>query len=340
MSLIYQALKQSEQRVSAAPVIALRARPTAQAAVLRPRSPTLNKALGWTVVVVALGISVGYFFSQGLRGQAQGATARGVPAAAEPALAQVAPSGVELATPTKSFSAAEATKQPTPSEERAAAVSLVSLPRALQPLPTMPLKLRMVERLPQAPKAASASPAQAAKNPVEPAVAVPTNTAKVTQASLPLSPAAAVLASSGTASVSAADTSASALSPKTSSAENVTALFDSLNQALAAHDQTAAQQHLRRIQDRLPDGSIARLRAEAWFAHQTGDLSAASRIYSLLLEKLPGDELSAINLVSIERKQNRPDQAKDVVKRALRYNPNSAALRSASDQLSVAKVAQ
>jgi predicted Zn-dependent protease len=99
-----------------------------------------------------------------------------------------------------------------------------------------------------------------------------------------------------------------------------------------------AQTQLQGIQAMLPESSVARLRAESWFAHQTGDVDSASRIYRRLLEKVPGDELSSVNLAAIEKKRQRPDQAKEVLAKALRQNPSSSVLRSAIDQLAQSEV--
>ena len=260
---------------------------------------------------------------------------------------QAPPSVLRAATPTQAAPTAPLTDQKTLPEKRPSELPSVALPRALQPLPTIPLKLRRVDRLPQPPKTATtpvtqlASPvntAQTVKGAFEPSVPTPKSTTESAQASAPTSAPAVALSALNRPIASTPDSSISSMSPKETVSEDVGSLFESMNQALASHDNTAAQRHLQSIESRLPEGSIARLRAQAWFAHLTGDLPAASRTYRLLLEKLPGDELSAINLVSIERQQNRPDQARAVVKRALRYNTNSTALHSASEQLSLDRV--
>jgi tetratricopeptide (TPR) repeat protein len=118
----------------------------------------------------------------------------------------------------------------------------------------------------------------------------------------------------------------------------VRALFDALNQALERQDKALAQTKLQGIQSQLAESSVARLRAESWFAHQTGDLDNASRIYRRLLEKMPGDELTSVNLASIEKKRQRPDEAKAVLAKALRQNPSSGVLRSAVEQLAQSEV--
>jgi tetratricopeptide (TPR) repeat protein len=110
-----------------------------------------------------------------------------------------------------------------------------------------------------------------------------------------------------------------------------------MNHALDNKDDATARRHLQAIQAQLPATSVARLRAEAWFAYQSGDLSSAQRTYRHLLDRLPADEQSALTLAAIEKKSARPDQARDILSRSLRHNPGSAPLRSAMDQLAASE---
>ena len=116
---------------------------------------------------------------------------------------------------------------------------------------------------------------------------------------------------------------------------NIQELFEVFNRALADRDTTLAQKQLALIQSNLPEFSIARMRAEAWFAQQTADMDVARRLYVRLLDKLPGDESASVNLASIERLQMRFDAAKETLAKALRNNPNSTVLRSALDQITL-----
>lgn len=120
--------------------------------------------------------------------------------------------------------------------------------------------------------------------------------------------------------------------PSTSGRE-VAAHFHSLNQALAQGDHTAAGQHLKAIQAGLPAGTVARLRAEAWTWFQTGELERAQGAYQSLLDKVPGDENAALNLVSLLQQRKQPEEARRTLVRALASAPNSANLRRALQQL-------
>lgn len=115
---------------------------------------------------------------------------------------------------------------------------------------------------------------------------------------------------------------------------DIASLFDAMNQALALGNKNEARQQLDAIESSLPESSVARLRAEAWYAHQTGDLDAARLTYRKVLGKLQGDEYAALNLVAIERQAGQTEQAREVLVRATRSNPDSVALRNALAQLS------
>lgn len=110
-----------------------------------------------------------------------------------------------------------------------------------------------------------------------------------------------------------------------------------MNLALENKDDAGARRHLQAIQAQLPVTSVARLRAEAWFAYQSGDLTSAQRTYRRLLDRLPGDEQAALTLSAIEKRNARPDQARDILARSLRVNPGSAPLRSAMDRLATSE---
>lgn len=299
MSLIYQALKQSEQQTAASPSLVARRAVAAPAAGKKP-GRKLRSPVGLGVVIAAVGVVVGYFLNQGLSApdrapdpapQAMPSTTGSVTGAQEPVgsvLPFIEPVGL--------------------------------LPKADRPLPTGKPRLRLALALAPEVKAPSNSNAQPVSEPATQAVVA------AAQAAPAPVPAVAVAAS---------PVEAPAVQPST---EDVRSLFNALNQALAQQDKALAQTQLQGIQAMLPESSVARLRAESWFAHQTGDVDSASRIYRRLLEKVPGDELSSVNLAAIEKKRQRPDQAKEVLAKALRQNPSSSVLRSAIDQLAQSEV--
>jgi outer membrane protein assembly factor BamD (BamD/ComL family) len=140
------------------------------------------------------------------------------------------------------------------------------------------------------------------------------------------------------ATVVPARPAAAAVAPAASAApDDLSERFEGMNHALDNKDDATARRHLQAIQAQLPATSVARLRAEAWFAYQSGNLSSAQRTYRHLLDRLPADEQSALTLAAIEKKSARPDQARDILSRSLRHNPGSAPLRSAMDQLAASE---
>jgi tetratricopeptide (TPR) repeat protein len=304
VSLIYQALKQSEQQSTASPSLVAKRSVAASVAGNKPGT-RLRTPFGLGLMIAAAGVLVGYLLNQGFA----------TPSSALASQPTAFPSGTLAGL-------YDLPDRPSPDTE-----AMGLLPRADTPLPTAAPRLQLALALsPELKKTRGSSEPLAsghtaitpASRPVEPTpVAIPVP---------PQEPAVAI--TTGTAE-------AAKIQPST---EGVRALFDALNQALALQDNALAQSKLQGIQTMLPESSVARLRAESWFAHQTGDLDGASRIYRRLLERLPGDELASVNLASIEKKQQRPDRAKDVLAKALRQNPSSSVLRSAIEQLAQSEV--
>lgn len=317
MSLIYQALKQSEQRVSASPAPAPRAARTPPSAGNTP-GPRVRHTLGLGVVIAVGGVLAGYLLKQGI-------AAPRAPMSPEPAPMAAHATAQERGPERLPVNADQPGELP-----RAEAAS------ADLPLPTAGPKLRLALALPMAAKPALPAPEAATKS-AQNAETVATPPPPAT------SPAASAVAStSETAPIASVEVTAKAAGAvqATRSNDDVRMLFEALNQALENHDTSLAQSKLSGIQSRLPASSVARLRAEAWFAHQTGDVDNAGRIYRQLLEKIPGDEMTSINLAAIERKRQRPELAKEVLAKALRQNPGSKSLRSAVEQLAQSEVRQ
>ena len=120
--------------------------------------------------------------------------------------------------------------------------------------------------------------------------------------------------------------------PAATAGMDVSELFDGLNRALETRDEATAARHLQAIRVRLSESSLARLRAEGWYAFRTGDFDKAQRFYRRLLEKLPGDENASLALASIERQEQRPELAREILSKSLKANPGSTVLRTALDQ--------
>jgi predicted Zn-dependent protease len=99
--------------------------------------------------------------------------------------------------------------------------------------------------------------------------------------------------------------------------------------SMKAGDLAAAREQLAGLQSQIPPGTMTRLRAEAWFALQSGDEPTARRSYQDMLERLPGDEEAAINLASMEARAGQREKARQVLSDALAYNPGSETLLAA-----------
>lgn len=315
MSLIYQALKQTEQQAPAAVVASASAAAPRAVPAVPPAGPgRLRAPLLLGAVVAGAGIVAGLLLSQ--REPVAGVATAAVPSAP----VAVAPAPAEV----PSQPTAGVPPLPTAALPAAAPGAVAALPVAEAPLPTVPPRLMLSTSLSVRPAATEAAPAVTAPPAAVPAptpapAAAPAAAQPVTQAR-PAPAEVTVRATGGTT--------------ETASNEDISELFDGLNRALEARDEAQAQRHLQGIRNRLPEGSLARLRAEGWHAYRTGDAERAQRVYRRLLEKLPGDENASLTLASIERQGQRPDQAREVLARSLRHNPNSAMLRSALDQAS------
>lgn len=318
MSLIYQALKQTEQEAPAAVVASAAAAAPRTVPVVPPAaSGRLRGPLLLGAVVASAGIVAGLLLSQ--REPAAGVAANAAPsapAAVAPAPADMPPLPTAPAAPLP-VAAPDASPASVPG-------ALAALPLAEPPLPTVPPRLTLSTSLSVRPAAATtestpavAPPPAAVSAPVPGAAPAPAQ--PVSQARP--APVEVTVRATGGATEGASN-------------EDISELFDGLNRALEARDEAQAQRHLQGIRNRLPEGSLARLRAEGWHAYRTGDAERAQRVYRRLLEKLPGDENASLTLASIERQGQRPDQAREVLARSLRHNPNSAVLRAALDQAS------
>lgn len=90
-----------------------------------------------------------------------------------------------------------------------------------------------------------------------------------------------------------------------------------------------AETELTALKGRLPAGSPGLLRAQAWFDLRAGRDAAAADSYRAILDRMPGDEEAAINLASIQARQNKTEEARATLDSAFRLQPDSAALRGA-----------
>jgi predicted Zn-dependent protease len=97
-----------------------------------------------------------------------------------------------------------------------------------------------------------------------------------------------------------------------------------------------AERELAALKERLPAGSLGLVRAQAWFDLRAGRDAAAAEGYRTILERLPGDEEAAINLASIQSRQQKTEEARATLDAASRLQPDSAALRAALAQFTPA----
>lgn len=329
MSLIFQALRQTEQHGAAAPVAAGTMPPGdrahASAAPASVPAPAPSQARGWWWLVMLGGlVAAGVWLAVGMTSKPQQVSA--MPDAAVSAKEMAKPVDAskpasEVAQPQVEAPLPTALRKPVPvvaaREASAAASSAVTLAAKAAPAPVdkkvEPQPVATTGGLP-APAAERLIPAQPPTTEPAPVQAEPVRT-ETAVAPRPVQPAPVVKPVS------------------TEPAENMAVVFDRFNRALAEQDHGQARTHLDTIQANLPPTSLARWRAEAWFAQQTGDLDRARETYLGLLDKLPGDENATLNLVTIEHRLQHPERARVVLERSLRHNPDAVALRAAMERL-------
>ncbi|OGB16701.1 MAG: hypothetical protein A3E51_05645 [Burkholderiales bacterium RIFCSPHIGHO2_12_FULL_67_38] len=318
MSLIYQALKQTEQQAAPAQRSGRRWTGVAAPAPAPARRGWNPVPALWGVGIAAVAVLAGWVVSLALAAP-HGPSAESTPVPAPAPVVPAARDGAGALSPAPLAPPAAGTARVVWPD---AALPDAALPKADLPLPTASPRLALARSLsvPAGSGAVSAPPVAAPAAPAQ-------NTQNVQDTRPPAEPA---TGKKGAADSPRAPASAPVSQP---TPDELPALFDALNQALAGHEVDTARRQLQAIQARLPESSVARLRAEAWFAHQTDDLDGAQRLYRRLLDKLSGDEHASLNLAAIEKKRQRFDQAKDVLAKSLRQNPNSAVLRTAVDQL-------
>ena len=307
MSLIFQALRRMEQP-GAAPV-SVRAVPAPQrplpGAEPEPESgSTVTRRWGWLLwggsLAALLGLTVGWLAK---------------PDTVLKSASAVAPAEVVAVAPARVLKA----EPPLPRAE-------APLPRAEAPLPEA--VSRPLARAARPPASRPAAPAgQEGADAFVPVAAAP-----VSSPTPPASPqAGGAAARPDPIEAAAAPPVVAPVGPEP--AENMGVLFERFNRALAVQDHAQAQRHLQTIRASLPASSLARWRAEAWFAYQSGELEKARDTYLGLLGKLPGDENATLNLVTIEQQLQQPERARAVLEASLRHNQDSVALRAALARL-------
>lgn len=107
--------------------------------------------------------------------------------------------------------------------------------------------------------------------------------------------------------------------------EDLAERFDAMNRALETRDEASAKQHLQAIRSVLPENSVARQRAQAWFAYRTGDLALAQSIYRRLLERLPGDEQASATLAALQASAPAPERVSEARAQSVGHTQDQAA---------------
>ncbi|GAA6142581.1 tetratricopeptide repeat protein [Hydrogenophaga sp. 5NK40-0174] len=340
MSLVYQALKQTQeqQRAPAAAAPARTAdpvRPTAHTNTVPGASAPRRWGLVWAGVALAgVGVASGVVIAQWGQDTSAEATAANTATSTSPAPAVATPAAATPAAP------APATP-PTPAAQALPKASApVQLPAAQRkPLPASPTESDNTTRT--APPSTVASPA--AEKPTATLAPVPAESpapqvavksaAPVAQPSPAPAPAVTPTPTLKMSTSLPQVKAAADADPSVRPAADLATVFRDLNNALALNNAKHAGEALATIRASLPATSVARLRAEAWYAFQTNDLPTARDHYQSLLEKLPGDEQASLNLAALERQAQRPQQAQEVLQQALRHNPNAETIRTALSQI-------
>lgn len=318
MSLIHDALKSMDAPQDSKPAMA-----RASKAAVRGRPAWLDAMLAFAVVLAA-GI-LGWFVWQ----------TQMKPKALPPPMA-AAPNPVPASAPAP-------VAVTSPVAETAAPAAAPASTMAAAPAPAVPALAAV-----PTPAVAAAAPAAApVQSPTPaPAVAVEPAAPKTVLAAGPrgetVAPAAAAVNRSGTTrqarGVNRSTTAAApAVAPAPAVDDAPVELRFARFVAAMKESRTAdAERELVALKERLPAGSLGLVRAQAWFDLRAGRDAAAADGYRTILERLPGDEEAAINLASIQSRQQKTEEARATLDAASRLQPDSAALRAALAQFTPA----
>lgn len=320
MSLIHDALKSMDAPQDSKPAMA-----RASKAAVRGRPAWLDAMLAFAVVLGA-GI-LGWFVWQ----------TQMKPKALPPPMA-AAPNPVPAPAPAP-------VAVTSPVAETAAPAAAPASTMAAAPAPAVPAPAAM-----PAPAVAAAAPAPAPA-PVQsptpaPAVAVEPAARKTVLAAGPrgetVAPAAAAVNRSSTTRQARGVTRSTTAAPPAVAAAPavddapVELRFARFVAAMKESRTADAERELAALKERLPAGSLGLVRAQAWFDLRAGRDAAAADGYRTILERLPGDEEAAINLASIQSRQQKTEEARATLDAASRLQPDSAALRAALAQFTPA----
>lgn len=91
---------------------------------------------------------------------------------------------------------------------------------------------------------------------------------------------------------------------------SVDRLVAEVGNAIQAGDFDAAQTRIALLAKQLPPRSLTLLRLQAWLAHQSDDHVGALMLYRQIVDRVPGDQTSVINLAILEARNGEVDSAR------------------------------
>ncbi|MDR2113334.1 MAG: hypothetical protein LBQ62_09585 [Candidatus Accumulibacter sp.] len=103
--------------------------------------------------------------------------------------------------------------------------------------------------------------------------------------------------------------------------------IERIHEAIADGKLENAALQLEFLRKLLPDESVTLLRMRAWFALSSGQDEEARRLYRQLLYRLGGDENSGINLVALEARLGRNEEAARILSDLAISLPDSSKIR-------------
>ncbi|TWI06224.1 tetratricopeptide repeat protein [Luteimonas cucumeris] len=111
--------------------------------------------------------------------------------------------------------------------------------------------------------------------------------------------------------------------------QDVARLVAAIGNALQSDDTAQAQAQLAQLARHLPPRSLTLLRMQAWVAHESGDTAAALAYYRQIVERVPGDQATVINLAMLEARNGQVDSARDRLRRLRTLAPGSNEIEKA-----------
>jgi hypothetical protein len=100
-----------------------------------------------------------------------------------------------------------------------------------------------------------------------------------------------------------------------------------IHEAIADGNLENAALQLEFLRKLLPDESVTLLRMRAWYALSSGQDEEARRLYRQLLHRLGGDENSGVNLVALEARLGRNEEAARILSDLAISLPDSSKIR-------------